>query len=57
MAEGGPKVPKRKDAGVAGASPLNASRGSVTDDGSTSGLGILGVLAGVWEGVLAGVCF
>ena len=55
MAEGGPKEPKREDAGVVGTSPLNASSGSITSDGRNDGLGTLGVLAGVWAGVLAGV--
>ena len=55
MAEGGPKVPKREDVGVVGTSPLNASGGSITSDGRNDGLGTLGVLAGVWAGVLAGV--
>ena len=55
MAEGGPKLPKREESGVIGTSPLNASGGSITDDGRKGGLGTLGVLAGVWAGVLAGV--
>ena len=55
MAEGAPKVPKREEAGVVGTSPLNASGGSITDEGRKDGLGTLGVLAGVWAGVLAGV--
>ena len=55
MAEGGPKVPKREDAGVVGTSPLNPSGGNMIDDGRNDGLGTLGVLAGVWAGVLAGV--
>ena len=55
MAEGRPKVPKSEDAGVSGTSFLNASGGSMIDDGRNDGLGTLGVLAGVWAGVLAGV--
>ena len=55
MAEGGPKVPNREDAGGVGTSPLNASGGNMIDDGRNDGLGALGVLAGVWAGVLAGV--
>ena len=55
MAAGGPKVPKREDAGVSCTSLLNASGGSMIDDGRNDGLGTLGVLAGVWAGVLAGV--
>ena len=55
MAEGGPKVPKREDAGVSGTSLLNASGGSMMVVGRNNGLGTLGVLAGVWAGVLAGV--
>ena len=54
MAEGGLKVPKR-DAGVDGTSPLNASRGSITVEGRKDGLEILGVLVGVWAGVLVGI--
>ena len=55
MAEGGPKVPKRADAGVVGTSSLNATGGNMIDDGRNDGLGTLGVLAGVGAGVLAGV--
>ena len=55
MAEGSPRVPKREEAGVSGSSLLNASDGSMIDDGKNDGLGTLGVLAGVWAGVLAGV--
>ena len=55
MAERGPKEPKREDAGVSGTSLLNASGGSMIDDGRNDGLCTLGVLAGVWAGVLAGV--
>ena len=55
MTAGGPKVPKREDAGVSGTSLLNASGGSMIDDGRNDGLCTLGVLAGVWAGVLAGV--
>ena len=51
---GGPKVPKREGVGVDGTSPLNASGGSITAEGKKDGLGTLGVLAGVWAGVLAG---
>ena len=41
--------------GVDGTSPLNASGGSIMDEGKKDGLGTtLGVLAGVWAGVLAG---
>ena len=55
MAEGGPKDPKREDAGVVGTSPLNASGGNMMVDGRNDGLGTLGVPAEVWAGVLAGV--
>ena len=60
MAEGGPKEPKREDAGVSGTSLLNASGGSMMVVGRNDGLGTLGVLtgawaAGAWAGVLAGV--
>ena len=55
MAEGGPEVPNREDAGVVGTSPLNASGSSITSDGRNDGLGTLGVPAGVCAGVLAGV--
>ena len=55
MAEGGPKEPKREDAGVSGTSLLNASGGSMIVDGRNDGLGTLGALAGVCAGVLAGV--
>ena len=47
MAEGGPKEPKREDAGASGISLLNASGGSMIDDGRNDGLGTLGVLTGV----------
>ena len=40
--------------GADGTSPLNASGGSITAEGRKDGLGTLGVLAGVWAGVLAG---
>ena len=40
--------------GADGTSPLNASGGSITAEGKKDGLGTLGVLAGVWAGVLAG---
>ena len=40
--------------GADGTSPLNASGGSITVDGRNDGLGTLGVLAGVWAGLLAG---
>ena len=53
MAEGGPTVPKREDAGVVGTYPRNASGVSITSDGRNDGLGTLGVLAGVWAGALA----
>ena len=43
MAEGGPKDPKREDAGVSGTSLLNASGGSITVEGRKDGLGALGV--------------
>ena len=55
MAEGGPEVPNREDAGVVGTSPLNASGSSITSDGRNDGLGILGVPAGVWAEVLTRV--
>ena len=55
MAEGGPKDPKREDAGVIGTSLLNASAGSMIVDGRNDGLGTVGVLAGVCAGLLAGV--
>ena len=44
MAEGGPKEPKREDAGVFGTSLLNASGGSITVEGREDGLGTLGEL-------------
>ena len=40
--------------GADGTSPLYASGGSITAEGKNDGLGTLGVLAGVWAGVLAG---
>ena len=55
MAEGGPKVPKHEDARGSGISLLNASDGSIILVGRNDGLGTLGVLAGAWAGVLAGV--
>ena len=54
MAEGAPEDPNREGARVIGTSLLNASGGSMIDDGRNDGLGTLGVLAGVWAGVLAG---
>ena len=55
MAGGGPKVPKREDAGVSGTSLLNASGGSMMVVGRNDGLGTLGVLTGAWAGAWAGV--
>ena len=55
MPEGARKDPNREDAGVIETSLLNASGGSMIDEGRNDGLGTLGVLAGVWAGVLAGV--
>ena len=40
MAGGGPKEPKREDAGVSGTSLLNASGGSTTVEGRKDGLSL-----------------
>ena len=52
MAEGGPKLPKREDAGVVGTSPLNASGGSITVEGRKDGLS-LGVPNFELDGVMS----